>query len=317
MNRAARARGRRRGHGRASNASFQNAEKSIVLTGPRCRGSARSGSSRSRWTADLERQRRRCWRRCRRRRRRGATPAPATTSRTAARRPGSSGRASAAATAPRRTPAGPTAAAAPAARLHRLDVGGPGAGRPSSGRAAATPGGAPGSGYQPGGVCVMGDRVGAGIGQDGRMPTYIAFLRAINLGPTRKFPKDAIKAAAEKARLHGRRDLHQHRQRPGDDEACARGRRSRRRWRRRSSTDRGFEVPTIVFTPAEITAIADEATEFAQRPRRRALRLAAQGRTVRGADREDRGRRQGCRVGTGRRARRAPAARARTTTRRS
>ena len=27
------------------------------------------------------------------------------------------------------------------------------------------------------------------------MPTYVAFLRAINLGATRKFPKDAIKAA--------------------------------------------------------------------------------------------------------------------------
>ena len=31
------------------------------------------------------------------------------------------------------------------------------------------------------------------------MPTYIAFLRAINLGANRKFPKDAIKAAAEGA----------------------------------------------------------------------------------------------------------------------
>src|SRR5262245_53969178 len=51
----------------------------------------------------------------------------------------------------------------------------------------ATPGGAPGSGYQPGGgACVMGDRVSVHrrrVGQDVRMPTYIAFLRAINLGP--------------------------------------------------------------------------------------------------------------------------------------
>ena len=31
------------------------------------------------------------------------------------------------------------------------------------------------------------------------MPTYVAFLRAINLGATRKFPKDAIKAATEAA----------------------------------------------------------------------------------------------------------------------
>ena len=31
------------------------------------------------------------------------------------------------------------------------------------------------------------------------MPTYIAFLRAINLGANRKFPKDAIRAATEAA----------------------------------------------------------------------------------------------------------------------
>src|SRR6476620_6398593 len=38
---------------------------------------------------------------------------------------------------------------------------------------------------------------GHGVGHDLRMATYIAFLRAINLGPTRKFPKDAIIAAVE------------------------------------------------------------------------------------------------------------------------
>ena len=31
------------------------------------------------------------------------------------------------------------------------------------------------------------------------MPTYLAFLRAINLGPTRKFPKAEIIAASEAA----------------------------------------------------------------------------------------------------------------------
>ena len=31
------------------------------------------------------------------------------------------------------------------------------------------------------------------------MPTYVAFLRAINLGATRKFPKDAIRSATEAA----------------------------------------------------------------------------------------------------------------------
>ena len=109
----------------------------------------------------------------------------------------------------------------------------------------------------------MGDRVSAAVGQDGRMPTYIAFLRAINLGANRKFPKDAIKAAAESA---GFNDVETYIN-TGNvrvTTGCARGRRSRRRWRRRSWRTAGFEVPTIVFTPTELTAIADEATEFAK-----------------------------------------------------
>src|SRR3990170_2320186 len=36
-------------------------------------------------------------------------------------------------------------------------------------------------------------------GQDGAMPTYVAFLRAINLGATRKFPKADIVSATEAA----------------------------------------------------------------------------------------------------------------------
>ncbi len=85
------------------------------------------------------------------------------------------------------------------------------------------------------------------------MPTYVAFLRAINLGPTRKFPKDAIKAAAEKA---GFTDVETYintgnvrvttrmRSRAKVEEALEKA----------FLEDRGFEVPTIVFTPAEVTA---------------------------------------------------------------
>ena len=141
------------------------------------------------------------------------------------------------------------------------------------------------------------------------MPTYIAFLRAINLGPTRKFPKDAIKAAAERA---GFTDVETYIN-TGNVRVTTRhalaGEGRGRRWRRRSWTDRGFEVPTIVFTPAEITAIADEATDFAQdhdgvhyvsllkdEPSAELIeKIEAAGK--------------GDRVGTGRRARRAPAAR--------
>ena len=95
------------------------------------------------------------------------------------------------------------------------------------------------------------------------MPTYVAFLRAINLGPTRKFPKDAIKAAAEKAgftdvetyiNTGNLRVTSRMRSRAKVEEALEKA----------FLEDRGFEVPTIAFTPAEITAIAEEATEFAE-----------------------------------------------------
>ena len=95
------------------------------------------------------------------------------------------------------------------------------------------------------------------------MPTYVAFLRAINLGARRKFPKDAIRAAAEGAGFT-------------DVETYINTGNLRVTTRMRSRTkveealekafceDRGFEVPTIAFTPAEVTAIAEEATEFAK-----------------------------------------------------
>ena len=95
------------------------------------------------------------------------------------------------------------------------------------------------------------------------MPTYVAFLRAINLGPTRKFPKDAIKAAAEKAgftdvatyiNTGNLRVTTRMRSRAKVEEALEKA----------FLEDRGFEVPTIAFTPAEVTAIAEEATEFAK-----------------------------------------------------
>jgi uncharacterized protein (DUF1697 family) len=94
------------------------------------------------------------------------------------------------------------------------------------------------------------------------MATYLGFLRAINLGPTRKFPKAAIVAATEAA---GFRDVATH---------IASGNirfdttmRSRARIEEALETayvaDRGFEVPTIVFRTDELSAIADEADEVA------------------------------------------------------
>ena len=40
-------------------------------------------------------------------------------------------------------------------------------------------------------------RAGGAQCQSGRVTTYMAFLRAVNLGATRKFPKDALRAAVE------------------------------------------------------------------------------------------------------------------------
>ncbi|MFL6003646.1 MAG: DUF1697 domain-containing protein [Nocardioides sp.] len=95
------------------------------------------------------------------------------------------------------------------------------------------------------------------------MPTYVAFLRAINLGATRKFPKDAIKAAAEKA---GFTDVETYIN-TGNLRVTTRMRsrvKVEQALEQAFLEDRGFEVPTIAFTPAEVTAIAEEATEFAK-----------------------------------------------------
>jgi uncharacterized protein (DUF1697 family) len=94
------------------------------------------------------------------------------------------------------------------------------------------------------------------------MATQLAFLRAINLGPTRKFPKDDIRAAVESV---GFTDVATHintgnvrfetslRSRPKIEGLLEEA------FRR----DRGFEVPTIVFTPAELRSIVGDAERFA------------------------------------------------------
>ena len=93
------------------------------------------------------------------------------------------------------------------------------------------------------------------------MPTYIAFLRAINLGARRKFPKDAIREAAEAA---GFTDVETYIN-TGNVRVTSR---LRSRARVEAALEEafaekaGFEVPTIVLTPAELVAIADEAEEF-------------------------------------------------------
>ena len=93
------------------------------------------------------------------------------------------------------------------------------------------------------------------------MATYVAFLRAINLGAKRKFPKSAIIAAVEAA---GFTDVETYintgnvrfdttlRSRAKIESALEQA----------FEAEAGFAVPTIVFTQRELRAIADEAASF-------------------------------------------------------
>ncbi|WP_248582673.1 DUF1697 domain-containing protein [Nocardioides sp. InS609-2] len=93
------------------------------------------------------------------------------------------------------------------------------------------------------------------------MPTYVAFLRAINLGAKRKFLKDDIRRVTESI---GATDVATHintgnvlltttmRSRAKVESALEKA----------FAADRGFEVPTMVFKPAELVAIAVDADEL-------------------------------------------------------
>lgn len=98
------------------------------------------------------------------------------------------------------------------------------------------------------------------------MPSYVAFLRAINLGPTRKFPKADIIAATEAA---GGTDVATHIN--TGNVWLTIGLRSRAKveaaLEKAYEAQTGFAVPTIVFTPAELVAAAQDARALtAERP---------------------------------------------------
>jgi len=95
------------------------------------------------------------------------------------------------------------------------------------------------------------------------MPTYVAFLRAINLGPNRKFPKDDIRRVVEDA---GFTDVETHIN--TGNVRFTTPMRSRARIEQTLedafAADRGFDVPVIVFTTAELKAIAAEAAALSE-----------------------------------------------------
>lgn len=94
------------------------------------------------------------------------------------------------------------------------------------------------------------------------MATYLAFLRAINLGSTRKFPKADIVAAVEGAGFTGV-ETHINTGNVRFDTTLRSRAKIEAALEEAFLADRGFEVPTILFTPAELRTIADDAEELA------------------------------------------------------
>ncbi len=94
------------------------------------------------------------------------------------------------------------------------------------------------------------------------MASYVGFLRAINLGAKRKFPKEAIRSCLEGA---GMTEVETYIN-TGNIRFTT-SLRSRARIEARIEecflADRGFAVPTMVFTPSEVLDIADDASELA------------------------------------------------------
>ncbi|MBS2937139.1 DUF1697 domain-containing protein [Nocardioides sp. J2M5] len=93
------------------------------------------------------------------------------------------------------------------------------------------------------------------------MPTYVAFLRAINLGATRKFPKAAIVAATEAA---GGRDVETYIN-TGNVRLTHSARsvaKVQAVLEEAYAAEAGFDVPTVVFTTKDLAALTARAEEL-------------------------------------------------------
>lgn len=94
-----------------------------------------------------------------------------------------------------------------------------------------------------------------------QVATYLAFLRAINLGGRRMFPKDAIRAAVAST---GATDVETYIS-TGNvrlDSSLGSADEVAEVLERAFAADRGFEVPTIVLEPPELVRIAADADEL-------------------------------------------------------
>jgi uncharacterized protein (DUF1697 family) len=94
-----------------------------------------------------------------------------------------------------------------------------------------------------------------------RMATYIGFLRAINLGAKRKFPKAAIVAAVEAAGF-GDVETYINTGNVRFDTTLRSRAKIEAALEEAFEAEAGFAVPTIVLTQKELRAIADEAASY-------------------------------------------------------
>ncbi|CAN5280204.1 hypothetical protein BH09ACT12_BH09ACT12_20060 [soil metagenome] len=95
------------------------------------------------------------------------------------------------------------------------------------------------------------------------MTTYVAFLRAINLGATRKFPKDAIAVATASAGFTGVA-THINTGNVRLETAMRSRTRIESALEQAYLAGRGFEVPTMVFTCAELAAVSAAADRLGE-----------------------------------------------------
>ncbi len=103
----------------------------------------------------------------------------------------------------------------------------------------------------------------AGLGQDEPVATHLGFLRAINLGATRVFPKDDIRRVTEAV---GFEDVATHIN-TGNIRFDTRMRsraKIEQTLERAYAADRGFEVPAITFRADEFAALAAEALALSE-----------------------------------------------------
>jgi uncharacterized protein (DUF1697 family) len=101
------------------------------------------------------------------------------------------------------------------------------------------------------------------FGKDAGVPTYVAFLRAINLGPARKFPKAAMVEAVESC---GFTDVETYINTGNVRFTSELRSRAKVEAELEAAFEEaaGFQVPTIVVTPAELREIAADAVEIAK-----------------------------------------------------